>query len=63
MNDFFKGLSAPEGAAESADQRHIVDLARLYRRIAEPAHKRLLRLMAAALAGNGAAEAVLAGGD
>jgi transcriptional regulator with XRE-family HTH domain len=45
------------------DQRHIVDLARLYRRIAEPAHKRSLRLMAAALAGNGAAEAVLAGGD
>ena len=63
VNDFFEGLEAPACLAEPADQRHIVDLARLYRQIMVPSHKRLLRAMAAALAGNGTAEAALTGGD
>ena len=62
---FFAGLEAPvaECAPEPSDQRRLVDLARHYRRIRVPAHQRLLSGLAAALAGNGAADGVLEGAD
>jgi transcriptional regulator with XRE-family HTH domain len=63
VNEFFEGLAAPDAIRHIAEQRQVVDLARHFRQIVAPMHRQLVLRMAAALAGNGAADAALAGGD